>query len=67
MKPICLLNDTEKYSGEYVAIRSFTDREVICHGGNPIKVLKEARELGVDEPVVFYVPEKDVIQIYKCQ
>jgi len=48
MEPICLLNDTEKYSGEYVAIRSFT----------------EARDLGVDEPVVFYVPEKDVIQIY---
>ncbi len=64
MEPICLLNDTEKYSGEYVAIRSFTDREVISHGGSPVKVLKEARERGVDEPVVFCVPEKDVIQIY---
>ena len=66
MEPICLLNDSEKYSGKYVATRSFTDREVICHGGDPVKVLREARELGIDEPVVFYVPEKGVIQIYSC-
>ncbi|MDO8745980.1 MAG: DUF5678 domain-containing protein [Candidatus Brocadiaceae bacterium] len=64
MEPLCLLNNAEKYSGEYVALRSFTDREVISHGGNPVDVLGEARKLGVDEPVVFFVPEKDVIQIY---
>lgn len=64
MEPLCLLNNAEKYSGEYVALRSFTDREVINRGCNPVDVLGEARKLGVDEPVVFFVPEKDVIQIY---
>ena len=64
MEPICLLDNAENYSGEYVVVRSFTDREVISRGGNPLEVLSEARRLGVDEPVVFYVPEKDVIQIY---
>ena len=58
MDPICLLNNAEKYSGEYVALRSFTDREVISHGGNPVEVLSEARKLGVDEPVVFLFPKR---------
>ncbi|MEP9412641.1 MAG: hypothetical protein HRF42_14850 [Candidatus Brocadia sp.] len=64
MESISLLKDAEKYSGEYVATRSFTDREVIGHGGDPVKVFNEAKKLGIDEPVVFYVPEKGVIQIY---
>lgn len=64
MEPICLLKDTERYSGKFVATRSFTDREVISHGGDPVKVFNEAKNLGIDEPVVFYVPEKGVIQIY---
>lgn len=66
MEPFCLLKDGDKYSGEYVAIRSFTDREVISHGTDPIKVYNEAKNKGVKEPVIFYVPEEDVVQIYLC-
>lgn len=59
-----LLKDSEKYSGQYVATRSFVDKEVISHGIDPIEVFKEAEGKGISEPVVFYVPEKDVLQIY---
>lgn len=59
-----LLKDSEKYNGQYVATRSFKERKVISHGGDPSKVFNEAREKGVKEPVVFYVPKKGMVQIY---
>jgi hypothetical protein len=39
---------------------------VIAHGDDLVKVASEAKEKGAGDPVVFYVPEKDVAQIYKC-
>jgi hypothetical protein len=59
-----LLSDGEKYGGQYVATRSFEDKKVISHGSEPSQVFNEARKKGVKEPVVFYVPEKDMVQIY---
>jgi hypothetical protein len=60
-----LIKESEKYGGQYVATRSFVDKDVISHGGDPLKVFNEAKDKGVNEPVVFYVPKKDVVQIYK--
>lgn len=60
-----LLNDSEEFCGQYVAVESFTNRKVIAHGDDLVKVVSEAKEKGADDPVVFYVPEKDVAQIYK--
>ncbi len=60
-----LINDSETYSGQYVATKSFVDKEVICHGDDPVKVSTEAKEKGIDDPVVFYIPQRDVIQIYQ--
>lgn len=59
-----LINQAELYDGKYVAIRSFTDKEVICSGEDPVQVFKCAKEVGVIEPVVFYVPEKKLVHIY---
>ncbi|MEW6184767.1 MAG: DUF5678 domain-containing protein [Thermodesulfobacteriota bacterium] len=59
-----LLNDGEKYGGQYVATRSFEDKKVISHGSEPSQVFNEARKKGVKEPVVFYVPKKGMVQIY---
>jgi len=59
-----LLKDGEKYNGQYVATKSFKDRKVVSHGSDPSKVFNEAREKGVKEPVVFYVPKKGMVQIY---
>ncbi len=61
-----LINNEEKYAGLYVATRSFVDKKVISSGNDPIKVSNKAKDKGVNNPVVFYVPEKNIVQIYKC-
>ncbi len=59
-----LINDAGKYSGKYVATRTFLDKDVISSEDSPEKVYNEAKSKGVKDPVVFYVPFKDVIHIY---
>ncbi len=59
-----LLKDSEKYGGKYVATKSFKDRKVVSYGSEPGKVFNEAKEKGVKEPVVFYVPKKGMVQIF---
>lgn len=57
-------NDGEQYSGQYVAVKSFSDREVISHGKQPADVLKEANEKGYSDPVLLFIPEKGMVHIY---
>jgi CO dehydrogenase/acetyl-CoA synthase beta subunit len=59
-----LLKDGSKYSGNYVAIKSFSDRVVINYGKDLHDVYKKAVSCGITDPVVFYVPEKDMVHIY---
>ena len=59
-----LVNDADKYGGQYVATKSFTDKDVVTSGPDLIEVYNEAKKKGADDPVVFFVPEKDVVQIY---
>ena len=54
----------DKYDGKYVALRSFTDSEVLASGDDPIKVMKAAKEQGAASPVLFYVPERDMTFVY---
>ncbi len=61
-----LINNGKKYGGKYVAKKSFVDKKVISYGNDPVEVSKEAKKKGVNKPVIFYVPEKDLIQIYAC-
>ena len=59
-----LLKDGNKYSGNYVAMKSFSDRVVINYGKDLQCVYKEAVRRGITDPVVFYVPEKNMVHIY---
>jgi Family of unknown function (DUF5678) len=59
-----LVKDGEKYSGKYVATRSFKDKAAVCSGKDLVDVLNRAKAKGVKDPVVFYVPEKDMVHIY---
>ncbi len=59
-----LVNEVELYDGKYVATKSFLEKDVVCYGDDPVKVYNEAREAGVDDPVVFYIPEKNLVHIY---
>ncbi len=64
MQPNVLLKDSAKYSGTYVATRSFNHKTPICWGHDPVEVRKKAEEKGAKDPVVFYVPVKDMVHIY---
>ncbi|MFQ5442694.1 MAG: DUF5678 domain-containing protein, partial [Thermodesulfobacteriota bacterium] len=57
MIPNVLINNPELYDGKYVATRSFLDKDVVCFGDDPVEVYNRAMETGVEDPVVFYVPE----------
>lgn len=59
-----LLKNGEKYSGQYVATKSFKNRMVVSHGSDLTKVFNEAKDKRIKEPVVFYVPKKGMVQIY---
>ena len=59
-----LIKDGDKYGGKYVATKSFKDNKVVCFGPDPKKVYDKAIKMGIDDPVVFFVPKKGMIHIY---
>ena len=54
----------DKYDGQYVALRSFADNEVVAAGDDPVEVMKSARAGGVDDPVLFFVPKHGMTLVY---
>ena len=58
-----LIKDT-RYTGRYVAIKDFNDNTVISDGKEPQEAYKKAVEKGYNNPVVLFVPLKDMVQIY---
>jgi len=54
----------EGYEGKYVALRSMSDRTVVASGDDPETVMREAREQGVTDPVIFFVPSHDIALVY---
>ncbi|MGD0077997.1 MAG: DUF5678 domain-containing protein [Sedimentisphaerales bacterium] len=54
----------KEYEGKYVALRSMAERSVIASGDNPEFVAEEARKKGVHDPVIFFVPSRDITQVY---
>lgn len=64
MEASVLINNIDQYSGKYVATKGFTDKDVVSHGDDPVTVFHDAVKSGIDDPVIFYVPQKDVVHIY---
>lgn len=58
------MQESEKYCGHFVATRHYGDREVVCHGKNPVLVYNEALKKGIGDPIVFYVPADNAVQVY---
>jgi hypothetical protein len=53
-----------KYNGRYVALKDFDDHVVIADGNDPQEVYELAVKKGYPDPVIIYVPLKDMVQIY---
>lgn len=64
MPVITLVKNAKRYRGEYVTTKSFKDKNVITHGKNPVKVIKAAKRKGIKEPVIIYVPKKEMAHLY---
>ena len=58
-----LINDT-RYSGQYVATASFNEQDVIASGDSPEIVLRESHKKGINSPVIFFVPEHNLVNVY---
>lgn len=59
-----LIANGNEYSGMYVALRSFTDKNVVVSGSDPKDVYDRAILNGIADPVVFFVPQSDMVHIY---
>lgn len=54
----------KKYSGKYVALRNFKNPKVVGYGETPEEARNKALSKGVRRPVIAFVPEKAMVQIY---
>jgi hypothetical protein len=59
-----ILVKDRKYEGQYVAMRSLTNKEVVASGNDPSQVLKQARAKGAAAPVIVFVPKPNITLIY---
>ncbi len=59
-----ILINSNEYGGRYVAVKSFEDNTVVGVGDDPERALKDAERRGFKNPVLLFVPEKDIVQIY---
>jgi hypothetical protein len=59
-----VLVTTDEYNGRYVAMKSFDDNTIVGVGDNPEKALEEAESRGFKNPILLYIPEKDIVHIY---
>ena len=54
----------EKFNGRFVALKSFDDKTVIVDGKSPSEVLEKATQKGHMDPVILFVPLRNMVQIY---
>lgn len=55
---------TDEFNGRYVAMKSFEDNTIVGVGDDPFQALKDAEAKGFGNPVLLYIPEKDIVHIY---
>jgi hypothetical protein len=58
-----LLSGTQ-YNGKYVAMKDFSDHTVVGSGATPQEAFDSAEANGCKDPVLTFVPSKDMVQIY---
>jgi len=59
-----ILVATNEFNGCYVAMKSVDDNTIVGFGENPEKALKDVEAKGFMEPVLLYIPERDLVHIY---
>jgi hypothetical protein len=59
-----ILIKEKKYRGTYVAVKDISHTKVISSGKDPKKVQDEAVKKGFDNPLLIYVPKKNMVHIF---
>lgn len=59
-----ILVKSDQYNGQYVALVSPDDNTIVGYGDFPEEALNKAREKGIRNPFLLYVPKKDLVHIY---
>ncbi len=54
----------KKYEGQYVAIKDYDDPVVLASGDEPQAIYDSAVLQGCADPVILFVPAKNMVQIY---
>lgn len=58
-----ILVTTDEFNGRYVAMKNVEDNTIVGVGEGPEKALKDAESKGFKNPVLLYIPEKDLVHI----
>jgi len=59
-----VLVKTDEYNSRYVAMKSFDDHSIVGVGDDPEVAIKDAKSKGYKNPVLLYIPEKELVHIY---
>lgn len=59
-----ILAKGKQYSGKYVALKNFANPKVVSSGETPQEARNKALRKGIKRPVIIFVPEKTMVQIY---
>ena len=59
-----VLVNSREYDGKYVTIKSIDDPTVVGFGETPEEALNKAKEQGIADPFLLYIPDKDLVHIY---
>ena len=59
-----LLVATDEFNGRYVAMKSVDDNTIVRVGDDPEIALNDAEAKGFKDPVLLYIPERDLVHIY---
>lgn len=59
-----MMVNSDKYNGQYVAVKSAQDNTVVSSGTTPEEALNKAKEKGITEPFLLYIPEENLVHIY---
>lgn len=53
-----------KHEGKFIAFRSVSDRTIVAEGSNPDTVILKAKKAGYENPMIMYVPDKNLTCCY---
>ncbi len=59
-----ILVKDDQLNGKYITIVSMESPTIISSGADPREVYNEAQQKGYAEPMIVYIPEKNIAQIY---